>query len=163
MVRTCGSSSTTRIRAVRHCRREARSSACARDPDARGATCGRTKFNAKPGSSHLSRRRSEWRNKTSNDGNAALCLCQFSNGRTDTAFKFVSSNFEMARSAKEAKKNLPKALDGSYFGARSNSCRKRRPDSTSHPIPSKIWKALDADRTKENLPMPGLELATELL
>jgi hypothetical protein len=31
------------------------------------------------------------------------------------------------------------------------------------PIPSKIWKALDADRTKENLPMPGLELATELL
>ena len=30
-------------------------------------------------------------------------------------------------------------------------------------IPSKIWKALDADRIKENLPMPGLELATELL
>jgi hypothetical protein len=31
------------------------------------------------------------------------------------------------------------------------------------PIPSKFWKALDADRTKENLPMPGLELAMEFI
>jgi hypothetical protein len=44
------------------------------------------------------------------------------NGQTDAAFKFVSSNFELSLSAKEARKNLPQALDGSYFGARSNSC-----------------------------------------
>ena len=158
MVRTWGSSSTTRMRAVRHWRSEARSSACARDADTGGTTCGLTKFNAKPGSSPLFRRRSGWRIKK-NGKNAAHCHGPVFEraDRCRVQIRFIKP--ELSRSAREARRNLPKTVDGCYFGARSNSCHDSGPVLPSIGISQGREVARCRSNQEKFLPVLGLELA----
>jgi hypothetical protein len=88
-------------------------------------------------------------------------FAQFLNGQTDALFKFVSSTLRCPDQQRRPRKTFPMRWMEVTLVLGPTRAENAGLTLLPIPIPSKVWKALDADRTKENLPIPGLELAAE--